>query len=257
MIRSLHLTLYAIAAAITSCLALFDSSHAVAAEIRILASGAVRGTLNELAPQFEQASGNKVIVDFSSAEPLKRRIDGGESFDIAILGPSQIDALIKENKIIADTRTAFGRSGLGVGVPKGSPKPDISSLEAFKLTLLNAKAIAYETEAQTGPLFLEVLNHLQLAQTIRSKLRGYRVGEFIPALQRKEVDIAILPVSALMANPAADFVGSFPMEIQRYVGFAGGVSANTKESEAAKAFLRFLASPSAAPIFKRQGFVGG
>jgi molybdate transport system substrate-binding protein len=257
MIRTIHFALYAIATTITFCSALFDPSNAVAAEIRILASGAVRGPLNQLVPQFEQASGNKVSMDFSSADPLKRRIDAGEAFDIAILGPTQIDALIKQNKIIADTRIAFGRSGLGIGVPKGAPKPDISSVEAFKLTLLNAKAIAYETEAQTGPLFLEVVDHLQLAQTIGPKLRGYRAGEFNPAVQRHEADIAVMSVSALMANPAADFAASFPMEIQRYVDFAGGVSANTKELEAAKAFLQFLASPNAAPVFKAQGFERG
>ncbi len=257
MIRTIHVALYAIAATTSFCPALFSPTNAGVAEIRILASGAVRDTLNQLVPQFEQVSGNKVSMDFSSADPLKRRIDAGEAFDIAILGPIQINSLIKQNKIIADTRIAFGRSGLGIGVPKGAPKPNIGSVEAFKLTLLNAKAIAYETEAQTGPLFLEVVNHLELAQTIGPKLRGYRAGEFNPAMQRREADIAVMSVSALMANPAADFAGSFPTEIQRYVDFAGGVSVNTKEFEAAKAFLQFLASPSAAPIFKAQGFEHG
>jgi molybdate transport system substrate-binding protein len=207
-----------------------------------------------VAPQFERASGNKVIMDFSIAEALRRRIDAGEAFDIAILGPAQIDALITQNKIVADTRTALGRSGLGIGVPKGTSKPDVGSVEAFKLALLNARAIAYEVEAQTGPQFLEVLNLLQLAQTLKPKLRGYRTGEFNPAMQRHEADIAVMSVPALMANPAADLAGSFPKEIQKYVHFAGGIGANTKEIEAAKAFMQYLTSPNAAPVLKAQGF---
>jgi len=257
MIRTIHLTLAAMVAVIALCPALFEPSHAVAAELKILASGALRGPLSELAPQFEQASGNKVIVDFSSAEPLKRRIEAGEAFDIAILGPTQIDELIKQNKITAETRIVFGRSGLGVAVPKGARKPDISSLEAFKLTLLNVRTIGYETESQPGPQFLDVLKSLQLAQTIGPKLRGFKPGEFNPALERHEVDIAILSVPALMANPVVDFVGSFPAEVQRYVDFAGGASANTKALEAAKALLQSLASPSAASSFKRHGFERG
>ncbi|HEV8096708.1 MAG TPA: substrate-binding domain-containing protein, partial [Burkholderiales bacterium] len=117
-----------VALAAMSCAALYWGSQAVAAEIKVLASPGVRGAVSELVPQFERATGHKVVTDFVVIAVIKRRIEAGEPFDIAIPSPELIDDLVKQGKVAADTRTVFGRTGLGVAVRKGIPKPDISTV---------------------------------------------------------------------------------------------------------------------------------
>jgi molybdate transport system substrate-binding protein len=157
----------------------FDDGSAKAAEIKVLASAALRGTLVQLAPQFERATDHKVVMDFAPVAVLKRRLDAGETFTIVILSPTLIDELIKQGKVAANTRAAIGRVGLGLGVPTGAPKPDISSIESLKRTLLNAKLVGYTAESESGIEFLEVVDRLGLSQEMRPKLKAYKVGAAI------------------------------------------------------------------------------
>lgn len=240
-----------ITAAVTSYATFFDKGSAIGAEITLMASAATRGPLRELAPQFERATGHKVVMDVSQVAILIRRIDAGATFDVVILSPTLIDDLIKQGKVAADTRAAIGRAGLGVGVPKGAPKPDISSVEALKRTLLNAKLIAYTAESESGIEFLEVLDRLGLAQKMRSKVKAYPGGA--GAFGKGEADMVVTSIGSILAAPGADLVGGFPHEIQIYHDFVAGVSATAKEPEAAKALLRFLVSPTATPVFKAKG----
>jgi len=230
----------------------FDAGHTMAAEIKLMATGAMRSAFEELVPQFERATGHRVTTALGVIIPLKRRIDAGESFDIVILSPTLIDDLIKARKVAADTRAEFARTGLGIGVPKGAVKPDVTSVDALKRTFLNAKSLGYEAESQPGIQLLEVLERLGIAQEMRPKLKTLTNPP--EALAKREVEMHVSSVAALLGNPAADFAGSFPREVQRYVDFTAGVSATTKEPDATKALLRFLMSPEAMPVFKSKGF---
>jgi molybdate transport system substrate-binding protein len=242
------MTFYAIAS---------SAGSAVAAEIKVLASAnaALRSALTELAPDFERSTGNRVTMDFASAMPLKRRIDAGEAFDI-VIAPALVDELIKQGKVAADTRAAFARTGLGIGVHKGAPKPDISSVDAFKRTLLNAKAIGNNPESEPGIQFLAILDRLSIAQDVRPRLKAYRgIAELGAALERREVEIVVSSITNFQEMATKiDTVGGFPSAIQSYIDIAAGVSATTKEPAAAKALLSFLMSPAATSVFKAKGF---
>jgi molybdate transport system substrate-binding protein len=233
----------------------FSANNATAAEIKLVASSnaAMRSALSELAPEFERSTGHKVSMEFGPAPFLKGRIDSGGGFDV-VIAP---DDLIKQGKFAADTRAAFVRTGLGIGVPKGALKPDISSVDAVKRTLLNAKSVGYQPESPTGIQFLDILNGLGIAQDMLPRLNAYKPtnDEIEAALQRREVEIVVSATTNFLDWAAVmDIVGGFPREIQRYVDFAAGVSATTNEAETAKALLRFLLSPMATSVFNAKGF---
>jgi molybdate transport system substrate-binding protein len=242
----------AVAAALTIHATICSTSSAVAAEIKFMATAALSSPIRELAPQFERATGHRVVMEFASVIPLKRRIDAGETFDSVVLIPAMIDDLIKQGKVPADTRVAFVRTGLGMAVAKGAPRPDIGSVDALKRSLLNAKSVGYEPEAQPGILFLEILDRLAIAQEMRPKLKPYP-GMWAEGLERREVEMAVSSIGSILGTQA-DLVGSFPRELQRYVDFAAGISTTTKEPLAAKALLQFLLSPTAMLVFKAKGF---
>jgi molybdate transport system substrate-binding protein len=242
-----------IATAMTFGVVVFGAGSVAAAEIKILASAnaGLRSALVELAPQFERATGHRITMDFASAIPLKRRVDGGEAFDV-FFGPALIDDLIKQGKVAAATRTVIARTGLGLGVLKGVPKPDISTVESFKHTLLNAKSIGNNAESEPGIQFLAILDRLAIAQDVRPRLKETG-GDMGTALEKREVDIAISSITNLLAASTIDVIG-FPSEIQTYLHMVAGVSATSKEPEAAKSYLRFLLSPTVASVFKAKGF---
>ncbi len=241
------------AAAVASFAIFFDGSSAIAAEIKLIGSPGVRGAVSELSGQFEKTTGHRVVTDFAVIAVLKRRIDAGETFDVVIPGPELIDDLIAQGKVAADSRTAFARTGLGVGVRKGTPKPDISTVENLKRALLSAQVVAHSKEGQSGVNFLEILDRLGIAQDMRPKLRTYDGNGMAVAMQNGEVDIAVSGMGPILELQGADVVGGIPPELQRYVRFAAGVSTTAKEPEAARALLQFLTSPTAAPVFKVKG----
>jgi molybdate transport system substrate-binding protein len=164
-----------------------------------------------------------------------------------------IDELIRQGKIAADTRAAFGRTGVALGVRKGAPKPDISTPENLKRVLLEANVVGHSKEGQSGVNFLEALNRLGILQEMRPKLRALNDEEQVIALQRGELDISTSGMGVIMEMPGADFLGGLPPELQRYVKFAIGVGAASKELEAARALVRFLTSSAVAPTFKAKG----
>jgi len=167
-----------------------------------------------------------------------------------ILSPAAIDDLIKQGKVAADTRTNFGRTGLGVGVRKGAPKPDISSADAFKRTMLNAKSVAHSREGGSGVSFLAILDRLGIAADMRPKLKTYVVGGPVPTA---EAELVVSGAAPILAMPDTELVAWLPSEIQTYVFFTVAVSATAKDPDAARALLRILTAPAAAPVLKAKG----
>ena len=224
-----------------------------AAEIRVLSTHAALEVLSELGPRFERASGHTLSFSYDPANVIKRQIESGAAFDVAIITRSAIDELTKEGKILPDTRATIGRSGLGVAVRKGAPKPDIGTVESFKQALLAAKSVIRSTDGTSGLYFERLLERLGIADAMKGKMRlgpSGRVAEFVA---RGEVEVAVQQVSELLPVAGAEFVGPFPAEVQLYTVFAAGVGTQAKNPKAAKALVEFLTRPDALPVIRSKG----
>jgi molybdate transport system substrate-binding protein len=241
---------------VVTTLSLFSWEQNVAAnaaEIKVLCPVAIAPITDELFPQFERASGHKLSVRYGFGPTMKREIEAGEIFDVAILS-LDVDDLIKQGKLAAGTRAVLGRTGIGVGVRQGAPKPDISTTEAFKRALLNAKSVAYSGGA-SGLYFLGLLDRLGISEDMKSKLKPQPDGGASPprVVAKGEAEIAVTGVMIILMEPGAELIGSLPSQLQHYVIFTGGVSASAKQPEAGRALLNFLTTPSSFAVFKAKG----
>ncbi len=226
---------------------------AEAAEVKVLTAGGIWPVMKELGAQFERASGHKLVMKVVIGPLVKREIDAGTEFDVAVGFPDLIDAAIKDGKIIAATRANIARIGVGVIVRAGVPKPDIGSVDAFKRALLNAKGVAYGKGVATGPLFMALLERLGIMAEMKPKLRPGEVGDGVAAVREGEADLALGTISTLMEEPGMDLVGPLPAELQIYISFAAGVGTAAKELDAARALIKFLTAPAAVPVIKAKG----
>jgi molybdate transport system substrate-binding protein len=231
------------------------AGQAHSAEIKVLASTAVKTTLEELGPQFEKATGNKVDFDFAPAAVLKAKIDGGAAFDVAILTVPVTDGLAGEGKIDT-TRTTIAHSGIGVAIQKGAPKPDISTTEAFKRALLNAKSVGFTAAGATGVYLKTLFDKLGIADELKPKLKPLQ-GAAGEAAATGEVEIGMTQISEILPYANAELVGPLPSDIQSYTYFSAAVSAASKQADVARAFIKFLAAPAALAVIKARGLEPG
>jgi molybdate transport system substrate-binding protein len=238
-------------------LALANPGIAGAAEIKVLSGTGSRAVVEELARQFERASDHKVTIRFEGNAELKRQIDAGETFDVAILNPPVIDDLIRQGKIAAGTRADIGRAGVGVGVRAGAPKPDISSVDAFRRALLAAKSVAFAEEGASGIHFMSVLERLGIAEEIKSKLRPMPALDSVEVVARGEAEMVVVVLPRILVVPGIELVGPIPAQLQTSIGTTAGVGSAAKEPDAAKALIRFFTGPAAAPVLKAKGMEPG
>jgi molybdate transport system substrate-binding protein len=229
------------------------STIAPAAELKVVSGNGMRAAVQELVAQFERASGHKVALHFEVNAALKRKIEAGEAFDVAVLNPPVLDDLIKQGKVVADTRAEIGRAGLGVAVRAGAPKPDISTVEAFKKTLLAVKSVAYPGEGASGRYFVSVVERLGIAAEMKDKLKPMAAEDTVEVVARGEADMVVVVATRITGVEGVDRVGPLPAELQTVIGFAAGVSSAAKEPEAGKALIRFLSAPAAAPTLRAKG----
>jgi len=170
--------------AVIGIAALLTTASIRAAEIKVLASNGVREALVEFAPAFERATGHKLVIGFGLAAALKRQIEGGEAFDLAILTSAGIDDLAKQGKVDSGSRASIARSGVGIGIRKGAPRPDIGTPDALKRTLLAAKSISWAKEGQSGIYFASVPERMGIADQMKPKVvpaaSGAEVGSSSP-----------------------------------------------------------------------------
>lgn len=232
---------------------LVQGHAAQTAEVKVLSVLPLKTFLDELGPQFERTTGHKLTIKYDVSASLKRQIDAGETFDVAILLPAIIDDLLKQNKVAAGTRTDVSRAAVGVAVRKGAPKPDVSSAEALKNTLLNAKSIAYSSEGGSGIYFKGLLDRLGIAAETNAKLKPLASSAVVPSAAKGEVELAVISPPAILADPGVELVGLMPKELQQYVVYTAGVSAAAKEAEAAKALLKHVTTPAAMVVMKSKG----
>ena len=235
-------------------LLLGQAGGASAADIHVLCSLGFKAVLEELAPQFERATGNKVVVEFGLAATLKQQIEGGKDFDVAILTPAGVDDLIKQGKMAADSRAVIARTGLGLMIRSGAQKPDLSSTDAFKRALLGSKGIAFAKEGASGVAFVATVERLGMTETLKSKMKPTSTGEEVNALVlRGEADFGVLPLSEILPVKGAELGGMFPADVQTYITMAGAANPKSKQNEGAGAFLKFLMAPAATSVVKAKG----
>jgi len=226
--------------------------------VKALISTAVADAMAELVPQFERASGHTLRITYGPTGGLAKRLTDGEAADLIILADTGLDELMKQGKVVPG-RTDFARTGIGVAVRRGAPKPDIASPEALKRALLNAKAVAHTAPAGGGITAMHLLRmfeKLGIAQEVGAKTKlatGGPNGRVSTIVASGEADIGLQQASELMSNPGVDLVGLLPAELQQITIYSAGITANAKEAEAAQAFIRFISAPSAAPIYAAKG----
>jgi molybdate transport system substrate-binding protein len=229
---------------------------AAAAEIKVLTAGAFKQVLLMLVPDFEKETGHKVIVQNDTVGALAKRIEGGEVFDLAVLTPAAVNDLSSKGKFVAGSRTNLGRVGVGVVVREGAPKPDISSVDAFKKALLAAKSVAYIDPAAGGSSGIYVaglLDRLGVAAEVKPKAKLIPGGAVAEHIARGEAELGIHQISEILPVKGVTLVGPLPADIQNYTVYAAGLGAHGKESEAAKALLKTLSGPAAADVLKSKG----
>lgn len=226
-------------------------------DIRVMTSGAFTAAFLDLIPQFERATQNKIVVAATSmgtgANSIPSRLQRGEPVDAVIMADAALVELIKDGKVLAESRTALARSAIGMAVRAGSPKPDISSVDALRRTLLQAKSIAYSASVSGVYLSTELFQRLGIADQMASKSRrieGERVGAVVA---RGEAEIGFQQISELLPVPGIDYVGPLPPEAQKVSVFSAGVAAGARNLDATHALIRFLASPEAAHAITKSG----
>jgi molybdate transport system substrate-binding protein len=231
---------------------------AAAAEIKVYSTIGVKSVLEELAPKFEKATGNKLNITWGLISGFTKKAQEGDVPDVLIVSRAGIDSLTKDGKIAAGSGATLGSSIFAVGVKQGAPKPDISTVDAFKKTLLAARAIGYTDPAAggaSGVYFAKVLDKLGIAGEIKPKSKFPPPAGFVGnLLVSGEVDLAVQSKPELTTTPGVDVVGPFPGDLANTTVFAVGVGAVAKDAAASNALVKFLTSPEALTVFKAKGF---
>ena len=218
--------------------------------ITVMASAAFKEAYLELVPEFERASGHSVATLWAPSVQMMARLKGGEQVDLVILSAAALDELIQAG-IIAE-RFDLARSGVGVAVRAGAPKPDISSGEALKRAVLAAKGIAYST-GPSGIYLAELFRRMGIAEQIRHRVRQVQGEPAGAVAARGDAEIAFQQVSELLPVPGIDLVGPLPRDIQQITVFSAGLHSRARSPDAARALVEFLTAPAAAPIIRRKG----
>jgi molybdate transport system substrate-binding protein len=229
---------------------------AAAAEVKILTAGAFKQVLLALLPELEKESAHAVKLDNDTVGALSKRIEGGESFDLAVLTPGALESLAGKGKIAPGSSTRLARVGVGVVVKEGAPKPDIGSVDAFKRALLSAKSIAYIDPAAGGSSGIYVaglLDKLGIAAEVKGKSKLIHGGAVAEHIAKGEAELGIHQISEILPVKGITLVGPLPAEIQNYTVYAAGIGTGAQAPDAAKALLRVLAGPAAAAVLKSKG----
>jgi molybdate transport system substrate-binding protein len=226
---------------------------ASSAELKIFGSRVTKVIVSELGPQFTKATGYTPVVTADVAQVMKRRIETGEPFDLAVLVDFQVDDLIKTGKLVADSRADIMSSGIGVAVKRGAPKPDIGTVEAFKQALLKAKSVTYLKEGASTIHLRKLFVQLGIADAIKAKAietDGETVSELVAD---GKVELGLIVTPNIMSVPGAELVGPLPKEIDSIVMFTAGVSAASPNQQAARELIKLLKSPEAKPLIQAKG----
>jgi molybdate transport system substrate-binding protein len=229
-----------------------------ATEIKLLSSVGLKSVIELVLPDFERTSGHKVTALYGTAAGLKKRIDEGELFDVAVLVPAQIDDLIKQGKAASATRADLARAGTGLGIRAGTPKPDISSDEKLKAFLLGVKSISHGDPALGGfgaVYFVKMSNTLGIAEALKAKTTYSKPGEGAVLVAKGEVELGVGMLSEVVPVAGVQALAYKVDDPASFIIFTGAIAAGTKDVDAAHALLTFMQSPTAKDVIKTQGMI--
>jgi molybdate transport system substrate-binding protein len=245
-------------AALIAASTLWLAGARAAGEIKVMTSGGFTAALLELTPAFERATASKVGISYGASlggarDSIPSRLQRGEPADVVILASQALDDLIAQGRVVAGSRVDLARSSIGMAVRAGAPKPDISSVDALKRVLLRAKSIAYSASASGVYLSTELFQRLGIADEVAAKSKRIDSERVATVVARGDAEIGFQQISELLPVAGIDYVGPLPPEVQRVTVFSAGVAAGAKAPDAARAFIRFLTSPAAAPAITKSG----
>lgn len=234
------------------------ASKPVATEIHVMTSGGFTAAYNDLRPDFEKRTGHTVKTAYGASmgnanDSIPSRLQRNEPADVVILARPALDALVKDGKVVAGSQVDLVRSTIGIAVKRGAARPDISTVEAFKRTLLAAPSIAYSASASGTYYETELLKNLGIEAQVKPKsqrILSERVGSVVA---RGDAALGLQQVSELLPIQGIDYVGPLPAELQRVTVFSAGVATSSKHPAAASELIRYLASPAAAPAITKTG----
>ncbi len=230
-----------------------------AAELKVMTSVALTSALNELAPKYEKASGNKLTIIYGLSADMKKRILENETADVIILTPTMMNDLQKQNKIGSNGASEITSTPVAVAGRAGAPKPDISSVDAFKQALLNSKSLVYADPTKgglSGVVAGRAIERLGIAEQMKGKTILVPGAQAAEVVAKGEAELGIAQASEIVPVTGVELVGPLPGEFATMTVFAGAVAADSRSPEAAKTFLEFLATPDATATFKAKGFQG-
>jgi molybdate transport system substrate-binding protein len=228
-----------------------------AAELKVLAGGSTTGWMNELAVPFERTSGHKLVIDFDSTPNLIKQATSGSPFDLAVVPVDVFKDAAARARFTAGPTIDIARVGYGVIVRSGAPKPDISTPDALKKTLLDAPSIAFVPESAAGAYVLKTFDRLGIGEAMKAKTKPLASpAQISPSVAKGEAELGVFLINVLIA-PGVELAGAFPAELQQELIFTAAVAADSKEAEAAKAFIDFLTTPAAKAVIKAKGMNPG
>jgi molybdate transport system substrate-binding protein len=222
--------------------------------LRVYTSDGYKPALQALIPKIEKSTGRKVSPEFDSSNVLQKKIDSGESFDVAILSANVLNHLIESGKVSAESRTDLGRAGIGVGIRAGAKKPDIRTSEAMSNTLLSAKSIAFNRDGASAVHINEMVEKLGIADRVKPKfILDVGAGQPQKDVVAGKAEMVITLIPEIADFEGLQLVGPLPGDLQSYIDFSGGVSVKSKDTAAAKALIKMLTAPSVAATLKSKG----
>jgi molybdate transport system substrate-binding protein len=242
---------------IAACVVLFVCPLAHAADLALLAAGASKETVSELIPGFEKATGHRVVATFATAPAIAKRLADGEAFDLVISSADDIDGFVAAGRLAPGSRTDLMKTGIGVAVRAGAPRPDIGSTEALKRALLAAPTIG-RSAGTSGEYLAALFARLGLADQLVPRLKqappGKQVADMLVA---GDVEIGLQQASELIHAPGIAYLGPLPPDLQKTTVYAAGISAGARQPAAAKALVETLTGPAAAPVIRHNGMEPG
>ena len=232
------------------------AAPARADELIVFSAGAVRAIVTELSEAFRQETGHAVALSFGTVGVTRGKIASGAPVDVVIMTDTAVDDVIREGALVAGSRADLARTGMGVGVREGAPRPDISTPEAFKATLLAAKSLVYVDPAQgatSGIHFKSVLERLGIADAVRAKTQLVAGGYPAEKVASGEAELVVHQISEIVPVKGVVMIGPLPADLQKVTVYSAGLAARSTHPEAARAFVAFLTRPAFRPKFAAAG----
>lgn len=254
MRSKLRLQSAALLGAVLGGITMLHAAGAAAEEVTVFCTQALRTSLLELGPRFEKATGHKVNVVVAPSGQLVKKVEAGEVADLLIANAGNIDALIKSGKVTGE-RTDIARAQVGLSIKAGNPRPDISTPEAVRKALLDAKAISYSAGGLSGNNFEYAMNKLGILDEVKKKAKNSSPAAKL--VVSGEADIAVQQISELIAVEGSELLGPLPAELDQVTQFSMGVLADGKSKGVGRALLDYLRTPEAQAVIRTKGLTPG